>query len=102
MGLSIAILGMQESEYELLIAVLICLFSGVLSAQIEEYTRLYALLSGLVSLPFFLISNGADDGFFHFLGVFFVYGTLGFSITFGIQNAFYNGKVLFNYLFQKQ
>ncbi|QSX32326.1 hypothetical protein JYB87_11135 [Shewanella avicenniae] len=102
MGLSIAILGTINCEYELFIAGLICLLSGVLAAQIEENARFYALLSGSVSLPFFLITHGADDGFFYFLGAFFVYAIVGFSITLGIQNTFYNGKVLFNYLFQKR
>jgi hypothetical protein len=53
MGLSIALINMQNLEHGILIAILICLVSGVLSAQVEEYARLYVLFSSLVSFPFF-------------------------------------------------
>jgi hypothetical protein len=101
MGLSIALINMQNLEYGILIAILICLVSGVLSAQVEEYARLYALFSSLVSFPFFVFANGFNDGFTYFIGALFVYGTLSFSITYGLQNAFYNGKAIFRYFFKK-
>ncbi|MCL1157816.1 hypothetical protein [Shewanella inventionis] len=101
MGLTLSFIDVRNTEYGLLIAFCICVVAGILSAQIDEYPRLYAVFTGVVSLPFFIFSNGVDEGFVYFAGAFFVYGILSFSITLGLQNSFHNGKVIWRYWFKK-